>query len=208
MASWNQKKQFTPKCTRSCITCTLFPSSLYLHWSATARFAPSFTFRSVQFGLLYAQWNASQFLPQLTQFLNHSNVWLILFLFLACRCRFHQNIQMNSYIIFFTMCCMKLWKTPTNLSANNVVIFMNPVKVVVLIHATQENSTIPLPFLFQGGIVVEWKDVFDLYIVWHILCFWHYRKLKMYGISFSEFDLKKIAIDDIYRKKTFSFFLF
>lgn len=48
----------------------------------------------------------------------------------------------TQYIIFFTMCCMKLWKTPTNLSANNVVIFMNPVKVVVLIHATQESSTI------------------------------------------------------------------
>lgn len=179
------------------IACTLFFRwSPYIHYICITmiqpRFVPSFRLCVRKYSMKRA---SSQFLPQIYAVLHFMriSVRLMLFVLLLLPLSIRPS-KWTQYIIFLlylyglvSVCVcvyVKLWNTPTNLSANNVVIFINPVKVtlVQLTHiyiSKCVRNTLQFTAFVQCSfrsrkyrLTIEWrsgKDVFDLYYVKYCL---------------------------------------
>lgn len=104
----------------------------------------------------------------------------------------HRNELNTSFLFTDVLCvCVKLWNTPTNLSANNVVIFINPVKLALLhIIFKRKKDTVQftasvfcIVFIWKHCcgvwcvcVHVLWVETMYLtYIMWNIVWFWHNR---------------------------------
>lgn len=125
-----------------------FLSGPYSHYICISMIQPRFgsllsLARFISLNAILALEPLSPFLPQFTNsslhFMRMSVRLIVVYvlLLLLSYNRFHQTIEMNSihhfFLLMFCVCvCVKLWNTPTNLSANNVVIFINPVKLALL----------------------------------------------------------------------------